>query len=237
MMVSKQNSLLIQIRQLTKSFAEAKQRLIVLDKIQLDIHAGEFVALLGASGSGKSTLLNIISGIELADQGQILVQDEDILKFSEEQFTLFRRQEIGFIFQFFNLLPTLSAIENVMLPVELAGNPYREAQQKAQKLLDAVGLGERADTLPDRLSGGEQQRIAIARALVHEPSLVLADEPTGNLDEDTGQRVMELLDQLIRSQGKTLIMATHSREIAQRADRVFQLRDAGLEPIDLAQNE
>jgi putative ABC transport system ATP-binding protein len=237
MTVSKQNSPLIQIRQLTKSFAEAKQRLIVLDNIQLDIHAGEFVALLGASGSGKSTLLNIISGIELADQGQILVQDQDILKFSEEQLTLFRRQEIGFIFQFFNLLPTLSALENVMLPVELAGNPYREAQQKAQSLLDAVGLGDRADTLPDRLSGGEQQRIAIARALVHEPSLVLADEPTGNLDEDTGQRVMELLDQLIRSQGKTLIMATHSREIAQRADRVFRLRDAALEPIDLAQNE
>jgi len=237
MTVSKQNSPLIQIRQLTKSFAEAKQRLIVLDNIQLEIHAGEFVALLGASGSGKSTLLNIISGIELADQGQILVQDQDILKFSEEQLTLFRRQEIGFIFQFFNLLPTLSALENVMLPVELAGNPYREAQQKAQSLLDAVGLGDRADTLPDRLSGGEQQRIAIARALVHEPSLVLADEPTGNLDEDTGQRVMELLDQLIRSQGKTLIMATHSREIAQRADRVFRLRDAALEPIDLAQNE
>jgi putative ABC transport system ATP-binding protein len=237
MTVSKQNSPLIQIQQLTKSFAEAKQRLIVLDNIQIDIHAGEFVALLGASGSGKSTLLNIISGIELADQGQILVQDQDILKFSEEQLTLFRRQEIGFIFQFFNLLPTLSALENVMLPVELAGNPYREAQQKAQRLLDAVGLGDRADTLPDRLSGGEQQRIAIARALVHEPSLVLADEPTGNLDEDTGQRVMELLDQLIRSQGKTLIMATHSREIAQRADRVFRLRDAALEPINLAQNE
>ena len=223
----------IEIRRLKKSFTEGTQSHLVLNGVDLDLAEGRFVALLGASGSGKSTLLNILSGIEPADEGEILLRGRDILQFSEDEFTLFRRQEIGFIFQFFNLLPTLSALENVSLPLELAGVSASQSARKAQELLEAVGLGDRAGTLPDRLSGGEQQRVAIARAMVHQPSLVLADEPTGNLDEETGQRVMQLLDDLTRSRGRTLLMATHSREIARRADQVFRLRDGHLEPLSL----
>lgn len=223
----------IEIRRLRKSFTEGPQSHLVLNGVDLDLAEGRFVALLGASGSGKSTLLNILSGIEPADEGEILLRGRDILQFSEDEFTLFRRQEIGFIFQFFNLLPTLSALENVSLPLELAGASASESARKAQELLDAVGLGDRAGTLPDRLSGGEQQRVAIARAMVHQPSLLLADEPTGNLDEETGQRVMQLLDDLTRSRGRTLLMATHSREIARRADQVFRLRDGHLESLSL----
>ena len=233
MAARKKNPPYIQIRDLKKSFSEGSETHLVLAGVDLDIQEGEFVALLGASGSGKSTLLNILSGIEPADAGQAILQGQDILSFSEDLFTLFRRSQVGFIFQFFNLLPTLNAIENVMLPLELGGTPAKEARAKAQDLLTAVGLGDRASTLPDRLSGGEQQRVAIARALVHEPSLLLADEPTGNLDEDTGAHVMQLLEELTRQRGKTMIMATHSRENAQLADQVYRLREGHLASYSL----
>jgi putative ABC transport system ATP-binding protein len=193
-----------------------------------DFERGESVAILGQSGSGKSTLLNLISGIDLVDAGDIWFSGQRLTALNERQRTLFRRQNIGFVFQFFNLIPTLTVWENVSLPLELAGADNGEAHDRVETLLDAVGLLDRRDTFPDRLSGGEQQRVAIARALVHDPLLVLADEPTGNLDEATGRQVMALLDRLTRQNGKNLILVTHSNEAASYADRVLTLRDGKL---------
>ncbi len=219
----------IELRQVSKSFQEGNRFHHVLRGIDLSIKKGEFIAVLGASGSGKSTLLNIISGIDTADKGAIFFQKENILELDENSFTLFRRKHIGFIFQFFNLLPTLSTIENVMLPLEIAGRKASFAREKGMSILKEVGLADRGDSLPDRLSGGEQQRVAIARALVHDPSIILADEPTGNLDEESGERVMELLERLSRAKGKNLIMATHSLKNAEMANRVFQLHEGILD--------
>ncbi|MGD9317018.1 MAG: ABC transporter ATP-binding protein, partial [Anaerolineae bacterium] len=174
------------------------------------------------------TLLNLISGIDLVDAGDIWFSGQRLTALNERQRTLFRRQNIGFVFQFFNLIPTLTVWENVSLPLELAGADNGEAHDRVETLLDAVGLLDRRDTFPDRLSGGEQQRVAIARALVHDPLLVLADEPTGNLDEATGRQVMALLDRLTRQNGKNLILVTHSNEAASYADRVLTLRDGKL---------
>lgn len=218
----------IDIVQLSKNYHEGAASHQVLDSVNLKVPQGEFLVLLGASGSGKSTLLNLLSGIDKADSGAIWINGKNLPELDENQRTLFRREHIGFIFQFFNLLPTLSALENVSLPLELAGIQQQLAEAKASELLESVGLADRGESLPDQLSGGEQQRVAIARALVHDPLLVLADEPTGNLDEETGVQVMDLLESLTRSRGKNLIMATHSLENAKRADRVFQLSDGQL---------
>jgi putative ABC transport system ATP-binding protein len=214
---------------LSKAYQEGDRRRVVLEDASADFARGEVVALLGRSGSGKSTLLNLVSGIDRADAGQIWMGGQELTAMSERARTLFRRHQIGFIFQFFNLIPTLSVLENVTLPLELGGAPAKAARAAAEPLLDAVGLLDRAATFPDKLSGGEQQRVAIARALVHDPLLVLADEPTGNLDEATGQAVLALLDRLTRQAGKNLLMVTHSPESAAWADRVFYLRDGKLE--------
>ena len=214
---------------LTKSYLEGGQIRSVLRQASARIACGEFVAILGKSGSGKSTLLNLISGIDLADSGMIWVNGTEMTALSERARTLFRRQKIGFIFQFFNLLATLTVLENVTLPGELSGQTLREARQRAEILLEAVGLSDRLSTFPDRLSGGEQQRVAIARALMNDPLLLLADEPTGNLDEVTGSQVLALLDRLTRQAGKNMIMVTHSHEAAAYADRVLHLRDGKLE--------
>jgi putative ABC transport system ATP-binding protein len=218
----------IRIAGLSKSYQEGDLEHFVLREVALDVGQGEFTALLGASGSGKSTLLNLLSGIDEADAGQIWLDGRDLAALSETERTLFRRRHIGFIFQFFNLLPTLTARENVSLQLELDGVPPKAASARAQAMLEAVDLGARGDSYPDRLSGGEQQRVAIARALVHDPLLVLADEPTGNLDEDTGALVMDLLERLTREAGKNLLMATHSLENAGRADRILELHDGRL---------
>jgi putative ABC transport system ATP-binding protein len=224
----KENLTFIRLAGLSKGFREGGQVRTVLRGAEAEFANGEFVAILGKSGSGKSTLLNLISGIDLVDGGDIWVNGQRLTGLNERQRTLFRRQNIGFVFQFFNLIPTLTVWENVMLPLELAGVDNGEARRRAETLLGAVGLLDRRDTFPDRLSGGEQQRVAIARALVHDPLLVLADEPTGNLDEDTGQQVMALLDRLTRQQGKNLILVTHSHEAAAYADRTLTLRDGKL---------
>ena len=223
-----ENRSFIRLSGLSKGFQEGGQTRTVLQGAEAEFAHGEFVAILGKSGSGKSTLLNLISGIDLVDGGDIWVNGQRLTALNERQRTLFRRLNIGFVFQFFNLIPTLTVWENVMLPLELAGVENSEAQRRAETLLEAVGLLDRRDTFPDRLSGGEQQRVAIARALVHDPLLVLADEPTGNLDEDTGQQVMALLDRLTRQQGKNLILVTHSHEAAAYADRTLTLRDGKL---------
>jgi putative ABC transport system ATP-binding protein len=220
----------IRLSNLSKAYQEGDRRRFVLEDASADFARGEFIALLGRSGSGKSTLLNLVSGIDAPDAGQIWVGGQDLTAMRERERTLFRRRNIGFVFQFFNLIPTLSVLENVTLPLELGGASVKDARRAAEPLLDAVGLLDRAATFPDKLSGGEQQRIAIARALIHDPLLVLADEPTGNLDEGTGGSVLALLDRLTRQAGKNLLMVTHSPESAAHADRVFRLHHGRLEP-------
>lgn len=219
---------IVQINGLTKIYEEGGRKRAVLDNVSLDIIEGEFFVLLGKSGSGKSTLLNLISGIDQADSGQITIGTTTLTALNERQQTLFRRDHIGIVFQFFNLIPTLTVIENITLPRELGGVGRRQAEEQARHLLERVGLANRADAFPDKLSGGEQQRIAIARALAHEPMLVLADEPTGNLDEETGERVLSLLLELTRDAGKTLVMATHNPEIVPYADRVARIQEGQL---------
>lgn len=219
---------IVQIKQLSKAYSEGEQARLVLDQVNLEIHEGEFFVLLGKSGSGKSTLLNLISAIDHPDAGRIIIDEIEITTLSEQQQTLFRRDHIGIVFQFFNLIPTLTIIENITLPAELRGDARLVVEKRARALLERVGLSDRADDLPDRLSGGEQQRIAIARALAHEPVLVLADEPTGNLDEDTGESVLALLLELTRDAGKTLIMATHNPDILALADRVCRIHEGKL---------
>ena len=214
---------------LCKTYPEGGRQRMILEGACASFRRGEFIAILGRSGSGKSTLLNLISGIDRADCGRIWLDGVELTALDERQRTLFRRRQIGFIFQFFNLLPTLSVLENVTLPLELNGMNPHQARPRAKALLQEVGLGDRLDTFPDRLSGGEQQRVAIARALVHDPRLVLADEPTGNLDETSGEQVLALLDRLTRQAGKNLLLVTHSRQAASYADRVLVLREGKLE--------
>lgn len=217
---------LIRLERLSKTYSEAGQTHIVLDELNGAFAQGEFICLLGKSGSGKSTLLNLISGIDAPSSGQVIIREGanevPITALNEYQRTLFRRRQIGIVFQFFNLIPTLTVLENVTLPLELAGT-LPDVRQRATLLLERVGLGNRLATYPDKLSGGEQQRVAIARALAHDPLLVLADEPTGNLDDETGVTVLNLLLELTRDAGKTLVMATHAPEVAARADQVLHL--------------
>jgi putative ABC transport system ATP-binding protein len=218
----------VELESLHKVFTEGGRERVVLDHLNLVFNRGEFVVLLGHSGSGKSTLLNLVSGIDRPTSGHVIIQGTPITRLGERDRTLFRRDHIGFVFQFFNLIPTLTVMENVTLPRELAGYDRREIGATAMSLLDRVGLADRRDTYPDKLSGGEQQRVAIARSLVHDPMLVLADEPTGNLDDATGERVLALLLELTRDTGRTLIMATHNPAIAPRADRVLEVHDGRL---------
>jgi len=220
----------IHLQSLTKAYREGDALRQVLREASLESDRGEFIAIVGKSGSGKSTLLNLISGIDALDAGAIWIDGCDLASLDEAQSTLYRRRHIGFIFQFFNLIPTLTVLENVLLPLELNDAPTTQARNRARELLDAVGLGDRERTFPYRLSGGEQQRVAIARALAHDPTLVLADEPTGNLDETTGKLILDLLDRLTRQAGKNLIMVTHSAEAAAYADRVLHLREGRLVP-------
>lgn len=220
---------LVQIRDITKRYTEAGNERLVLDHVDLSFYAGEFVVLLGPSGSGKSTLLNLISGVDEADSGSIFINETEVTALNERDRTLFRRQSIGIVFQSFNLIPTLTVLENVSLPYELQPNTNRNtAIQEAQQFLARVGLGDRGGSYPDRLSGGQQQRVAIARALVHQPLLILADEPTGNLDHNTSDEILNLLLETTRAAGKTLLMATHSMEVIPLADRIFRIDNAKL---------
>jgi putative ABC transport system ATP-binding protein len=209
-----------------KSFVEGGQTREVLCGVSLQVAPGEIVALVGRSGSGKSTLLNLVAALDRPSAGRIEVGGHDLAAFDDRGRTLFRRRNVGFVFQFFNLLPTLTVAENVLLPLELVGVRGDEARARGATLLAAVGLADRADSYPDRLSGGEQQRIAVARALVHDPALVLADEPTGALDGETGRAVLQLLTNLGRERGRTIVLVTHSDAVARAADRVLVL-DSG----------
>ena len=218
----------IELRGLRKRFQEGDTERTVLEGVDLVIDPGQFVVLLGQSGSGKSTLLHLIGGIDTPSCGSVCIGGVDLTALDERRRTLFRRDRIGFIFQFFNLIPTLSVLENVTLPSELAGVSRPALETAALDLLGQVGLADRASTMPDSLSGGQQQRVAIARALLHQPLLILADEPTGNLDEHTGEQVLQLLIALTRQRGRTLVMATHNAAIADQADRVLRVQEGQL---------
>ena len=211
---------MILLKNISRTFAEGRSSRVVLDKISLGVEAGEFVAVQGASGSGKSTLLSIIAGLDLPDTGTVEIDGRRINTMGERERTLFRRQSIGFVFQFFSLIPTLTVAENIGLGLEL--NQRTEGiDKRVAELLASIGLDDRGGSYPDRLSGGEQQRVAIARAVAHEPALVLADEPTGNLDGDTEAAVIDLLRQMNARRGTTLLIATHSDVVANRADRIL----------------
>lgn len=221
----------IRLEGLTRTYREGGCEHVVLAGLNGEIAGGEVVALLGSSGSGKSTLLNIMGGIDAPTAGRVVIGGVDITGLSEEARTLFRRRHIGFVYQFFNLVPTLTVEENLLLPLELNSWPTAQARARAREMLELVGLAARSDSFPDQLSGGEQQRVALARALIHEPDLVLADEPTGNLDAANGRQVLDLLERLVREQGRTLILVTHSQAVAARADRILTLQQGRLEGI------
>ena len=229
-MASTSPTVQIRVRDLCRTFDEGGKKHVVLEHVNAEFVEGETVALRGRSGSGKSTLLNLISGIDAPDQGEVEVAGLNITNMSEHDRTLFRREHIGFVYQAFNLVPTLSVCDNVRLVLELNGVNEPEAGDRITELLQAVELADRAASYPDVLSGGEQQRVAIARALVHRPALLLADEPTGNLDEKTAQGVLQLLDRLVRRTGRTMLIATHSATVASYCDRVLELHNGALIP-------
>ena len=220
----------IHLELLTRSYTEGLQRHQVLDHVCADFLQGESVAIRGRSGSGKSTLLNLISGIDTPDSGQVEIAGRNITSMKERDRTLFRREHIGFIYQSFNLVPTLNVADNLRLVLELNRVPKIESDHRISELLMAVELPDRANSYPDVLSGGERQRVAIARALCHQPSVLLADEPTGNLDDKTALAVLNLLDRLVSQTGRTMIVATHSSTVAAYCDRVLELHDGKLVP-------
>lgn len=219
---------MLELRNVSKSYREARTRRGVLEGVDLHVARGEFVAVTGRSGTGKSTLLNLISGIDLPDSGSVILDGVDLTLLDERARTLKRRHAVGFVFQFFNLIPTLSVAENLMLPLELLGTEPHAAAGRVGQMLDRIDLAARAESFPDTLSGGEQQRVAVARALIHRPDLVLADEPTGNLDVETGRMVLGLLCEMSRDAGGTLVVVTHSAETAARAGRVLRIEEGRL---------
>ena len=218
---------MLSIRNLSKSFGGPRTRVVLRD-IDLELAAGAYIAIMGESGVGKSTLLNLIAGLDEPDAGSIQIDGIDLAALDDDARTRLRGANLGFVFQAFHILPYLSIAQNVALPLTLLNTARDEARDRALNVLDAVGLAERADGMPRELSGGELQRVAIARALVHRPKLILADEPTGNLDPDSAARVLELLRAQIKSQGAAGLLITHSRAAAETADRIYLLTREGL---------
>jgi putative ABC transport system ATP-binding protein len=226
------DSFLIQARGLSRRYHVGKTEVAALSDVEFTIARGEFAALVGPSGSGKSTLLNLLGGLDQPTAGEITVNGLALQKTSAQELVRYRRERVGFVFQSFNLLPTFNAVENVESPMMLAEIPKRERRERALQLLETVGLAPRTLHRPNELSGGEKQRVAIARALANRPLLLLADEPTGNLDSKTGLAVLDLLCHLVKAQGLTLIMVTHDPEVAARADRILHLRDGRIQHIE-----
>lgn len=222
----------IRITGLSHAHGEGDRRQQVLQELRLNVSAGESVALVGRSGSGKSTLLNLVAGLEPVQQGSVQVFGTALESLDDRARTLLRRRAIGFVHQAFNLVATLSVADNITLPLALDGCPAEQRSRRLEPLLDAIGLADRGNDWPDRLSGGEQQRVAIARAVIHRPPLILADEPTGNLDADSGRAALALLDDLVRDHGASLLLVTHSLEVAGVADRALTLDQRALVPVD-----
>ncbi len=218
----------VELQHIGKTYREGDVERVVLRDVAATIWSGEIVVLLGPSGSGKSTLLNLIAGIDRPTAGRVLVDGTELTALDEQARTRFRRRHIGFVFQFYNLIPLLTVEENVLLPLDLNDRADAVGVAHARALLGRVGLGGRGDSFPERLSGGEQQRVAVARALVHDPALILADEPTGNLDAEAAAGVLGLLDALAREAGRTVLIVTHSREVAAIADRILAIEGGQL---------
>jgi putative ABC transport system ATP-binding protein len=218
---------IVELFNVTKTYHQGDHRVVALDHLNLKISKGEFLTITGKSGCGKSTLINIIGGLDSPDQGRVMIDGEDITQMDDHRLTLFRRDRVGIIFQFFNLLPILSLEENISLPYLLKGNS-NTLSTKIDRLLHEMDLGERRHHKPHELSGGEMQRVAICRALINDPELILADEPTGNLDSTSGKQVLDILRRLKDEQGKTILLVTHSQEGAAMADRVLRMRDGKL---------
>jgi len=216
---------LIQAENLTKIYGSGDTAVTALDHVNLSVEAGEFVAVMGPSGCGKSTLLHLLGGLDRPTEGRVIIEGQSLDGLSDEELTRLRRKKIGFVFQFYNLIPVLDATENAALPLMLDGLSPAKAKAKAQEWLEKVGLGERLHSRPDQLSGGQQQRVAIARALVAEPRLVLADEPTGNLDTRASDEIASLLRQVANEWGRSVVMVTHDAHVASYADRIVFLRD------------
>ncbi|HEU4388487.1 MAG TPA: ABC transporter ATP-binding protein [Blastocatellia bacterium] len=221
----------LELENVSKTYETGNQRVEALRSVSITTDAGDFVAVMGPSGCGKSTLLHLIGGMDRPTGGTITLAGRDLTSLTDDELARTRRTEIGFVFQFFNLLPTLTVIENVALPLTLDGCREREARERARRMLDRVGLGARETHRPAQLSGGEMQRAAVARAVICEPKIVLADEPTGNLDTENGEHVLTLIEDINRELGVTVILATHSVEAARSAMRVIRLRDGVLEQI------
>jgi putative ABC transport system ATP-binding protein len=218
---------MIELKNASKTYQQGAREVHALRDVSLSIERGEFLCVMGASGSGKSTLLNLIGGLDQPSSGEIFIDGRPLHGISDDELTLIRRRRVGFIFQFFNLLPILTAAENVSLPLLLEGTPYSEVKPKAVKLLEQVGLGSRTEHLPDQLSGGEMQRVAISRALIANPAVLLADEPTGNLDSHTSEEIFLLLKNL-HDQGQTIVMVTHDPHAAAYGTRIITLKDGAL---------
>lgn len=222
----------IEVKDLYKLYRVGDEFVRALNGVDFSIYEGEFCAIVGTSGSGKSTLLNMLAGLEKPTKGEICIAGEHIEKLSEEQLVTFRRNHVGFIFQSFHLLGTLNAVENVALPLSFRGVPREIRMKKADKMLDLVKLGKHKKHMPNQMSGGQQQRVGVARALVVDPDIIFADEPTGNLDSRTSEEVMELMQKVVREQNKTLVMVTHDDHLATYADRVFHIRDGKILKIE-----
>lgn len=220
---------MIELKSVSKIYGEGEVSVVALEGVSLAIPEGQFCAIVGPSGSGKSTLLHLIGGLDYPTQGEVLLDGLDTSRMNDNDLTLFRRRRIGFVFQFFNLLPTLTAVENVALPAMLDGKPLKEVMARSLGLLERVGLNKRSNHKPDELSGGEMQRVAIARALIADPPILLADEPTGNLDSSSSQEVLKFLRDCVDSLKKTVVLVTHDREAAAVADRQITLRDGHIE--------
>lgn len=223
---------IIRIRDVKKIYQMGSEQIHAIDGISMNIYQGEVCCLLGKSGSGKSTLLNLIAGLEKPTEGKIIFHKKHIERMDEDQLADFRRQYVGFVFQSYNLLPTLTALENVTLPLIFKGIPKKEREERAMEMLKAVGLEERAKHKPFEMSGGQQQRVSIARAFVNQPPVVFADEPTGNLDTKTTYEMMDLITGLAKKYNQTLVIVTHDLELAEYADRVVVLQDGKIEKIE-----
>jgi len=216
---------MVEVKDLTKIYQLGQVKVKALDNVNMRIERGDFLAIVGPSGSGKSTLLNLIGALDRPTRGSVILDGVDLAKLSDGKLSKIRRYKIGFVFQFFNLIPTLSALENVMIPLSPIERDKAKLREKAKGLLETIGLAERINHRPAELSGGEQQRVAIARALINDPLLVLADEPTGNVDSQTGEELIGLMSKLNKEEGQTFVIVSHDPSVAKRANRVIHLRD------------
>ncbi len=221
---------MIQLEDVTKIVTSGSEELTILDSLTVEVPAGQFLSIVGPSGSGKSTLLGLIAGLDSPSSGRIVIAGQDLATLSEDSLARLRGERIGFVFQFFHLLPSLTALENVLVPMEIAG--IGGAEERSRKLLGEVGLSERTHHYPSQLSGGEQQRVALARALANDPPILLADEPTGNLDANNGQHIVEIILEIHERRGTTIVLATHDHELARRADRVMMLKAGRIDRIE-----